>query len=85
MDYEGKKWKELSESEQERLLRTANAIDGRTGNDMGQDGECIIDLEYPFSVSGRLEDGEIVIDDEAVIYNPSKWFKNKINIGLEMR
>ena len=72
MDYEGKKWKELSESEQERLLRTANAIDGRTGNDMGQDGECIIDLEYPFSVAGRLEDGEIVIDDEAVIYNPSK-------------
>ena len=52
---------------------------------MIQDGECIIDLEYPFSVSGRLEDGEIVIDDEAVIYNPSKWFKNKINIGLEMR
>ena len=85
MDYEGKKWKELSESEQERLLRTANAIDGRTGNDMRQDGECIIDLEYPFSVSGRLEDGEIVIDDEAVIYNPAKWFKNKINIGLDMK
>ena len=46
MDYEGKKWKELSESEQEKLLKTANAIDGRTGNDMVQDGECIIDLEY---------------------------------------
>ena len=72
MDYEGKKWKELSESEQEKLLKTANPINGITGNDMGQDGECIIDLEYPFSVSGRLEDREIVIDDEAVIYNPSK-------------
>ena len=71
-DYEGKKWKELSESERANFLANANAIDGRTGNNMKQDGECIIDLEYPFSVSGRLEDGEIVIDDEAVIYNPTK-------------
>ena len=72
MDYEGKKWKELSESEREKLLKTANPINGITGNDMRQDGECIIDLEYPFSIPGRLEDGEIVIDDEAVIYNPAK-------------
>lgn len=71
-DYEGMKWNELTESEKEELLRTANAIDGRTGNNMKEDGECIIDLEYPFSVPGRLEDGEIIIDDEAVIYNPAK-------------
>lgn len=72
MDYEGIKWKELSESEHEKLLKTANPINGITGNDMRQDGECIIDLEYPFSIPGRLEDGEIIIDDEAVIYNPEK-------------
>lgn len=71
-DYEGMKWNELTKSEKEELLRTANAIDGRTGNNMKEDGECIIDLEYPFSVPGRLEDGEIIIDDEAVIYNPTK-------------
>lgn len=72
MNYDGIKWKELSEMEQERFLKTAHPIDGRTGNDMRQDGECIIDLDYPFSVPGRLEDGEIIIDDEAVIYNPTK-------------
>lgn len=71
-NYEGMKWKELSENERKSLLKTANPIDGRTGNNMKEDGECIIDLEHPFSIPGRLKNGEIIIDDNAAIYNPTR-------------
>ena len=52
------------------MLKNANAVDGKTGNDMKEDGDCIIDLQHPFSVAGRVQDGEIIIDDAAEIYNP---------------
>jgi len=74
-NYSGLVWKNLREEERELLLAGANAIDGRTGNNMTVGGECIIDLSiYPFSVSGKIvvrdiEVDEIVIADGAVIYN----------------
>jgi hypothetical protein len=68
--YLGKKWNELSEVEQKELLSRANAIDGATGNNI-DNGECIIDLTENLSIAGRVEYGEITIEDEAIIYNPT--------------
>ncbi len=71
-EIEGSTWGSLSNEEEEFLAQEMNAVDGITGNDMRKDGECIIDLYAGLSVPGKVEDGEIVIDDEAIIYNPSK-------------
>ena len=68
-DYTGARWGDLTEEEQEKLLKNVNAVDG-DGNEMHDDGECIIDLTHPWSVAGRVKDGEIIISDDAVIYNP---------------
>ena len=69
-NYIGSAWGSLRTEEQEMLLDGANAVDGRTGNNMTGDGECTIDLSvYPFSAPGRVVDGEIEIADIAVIYN----------------
>lgn len=70
IDYTGRTWGSLTEEEKDMLIKNATAVDGETGNSMTEDGECIIDLLYPFSVPGRVEDGEIFIADDAVIYNP---------------
>ena len=70
-DYNGIKWGSLTIGEQKTMMENANAVDGITGNNMTIDGECIIDLKFPYSVSGKIQDGEIIIDNEAVIYNPT--------------
>ena len=58
-DLTGKAWKDLTEKQREDLLDTAEAINGTTGEFVGT----------AYSVLGRInEDGEIEIDDEAVIY-----------------
>lgn len=72
-DYSGMKWKELSNMEKEKMLSIANPVNARTGSNMKENGECIIDLIYPFSVPGKVEYDEndviIVIEPEAIIYN----------------
>ena len=65
----GKKWSELSEKEQDALLENANAVI-YTGEDLCGDGECIFDLTEKYSILGKVVDGEKIIDDDAVIYNP---------------
>lgn len=72
INVEGMKWKELTEEEQEMLLKYAMPIDGQTGDEMTEDGECIVDFAKHSicSIGGRFEDGEISIDDETVFYNP---------------
>lgn len=65
---EGLKWNELTVEEQTELLKNVNTVDGRDGSNVNE-GECIVDLVYPYSVSGKVKDGEIIIDDTAVIYN----------------
>lgn len=71
-DYTGVKWGCLNEAEKEHLLSEASPIDGRTGSKPKKSMECIIDLAYPYSVSGYYQIGEcedeIIIDDNAVIY-----------------
>lgn len=70
--YVGRKWGTLTEEEKLELLSNANCVDGATGNDLKGDGECIVDLTATLSVSGERKDEEIVIQDEAIIYNPEE-------------
>lgn len=67
----GIKWGELSEETQEWLLENASCIDG---GDCGiiKEGKCIVDLTDELSVSGKNIDNEIVIDNNAIIYNPTE-------------
>ena len=71
-DFAGIRWGCLTEKEKEHLLSEASPIDGRTGSKPKKSMECIIDLAYPYSVSGYYQIGEcedeIIIDDDAVIY-----------------
>ena len=71
-NYDGLKWKELTEEEKQEMLKDANFVD-ETGNNIKESGECIIDLKHPYSIAGRVDVDEdiIVIDDDAVIYNPT--------------
>ena len=68
-DYKGKAWGDLRIPEQRDLLKEANPINAITGNDMNEDGDCIIDLSYLLSVPGKLVNGEIVIDNDSIIYD----------------
>lgn len=79
INVEGMKWKELTEEEREILLKYAIPIDGRTGSEMEEDGECIIDFaEHSIcSIGGTFKDEEISIDDEAVFYNPENGITTK--------
>ena len=67
----GMRWGALSEETRISLLEGASCIDGETGNDVNE-GECIIDLTDTLSVCGNIIDYEIVVDDDAIIYNPSE-------------
>ena len=57
-------WKDLNEETKQELLSNANIWDNV------KEGECIIDLTEKFSVEGEIINGEIIINDNAVIYNP---------------
>ena len=65
----GKKWGELSVELQQDLLDSCNAVDNMC--ETIDNGECIVDfLDYEYvSVYGEVKDGEISIDDNAVIYD----------------
>ena len=67
----GKRWGSLSKDTRSRLLKSATCIDGQTGNEVNG-GECIIDLTDTLSVSGKVINDEIVIDEDAIIYDPTK-------------
>ena len=68
-DFNGMKWSDLTQEEKDLLMSEARTVDARNSQSVS-DGECVIDLLYPYSVSGRVVDGEIIVDQEAVIYNP---------------
>ncbi len=65
----GQKWSDISDSVKSELLQYANAIDGKTGNRCTS-GECIVDLDAILSVSGFVKDGNILISDDAILYDP---------------
>lgn len=73
LDLDGKKWGELSKQMQKNLMDASTAIDARTCEKPTEAGECTIDLLFPFSVAGRITElEEIIIDDNAIIYNSTK-------------
>ena len=65
----GVRWGDLLDITKEDLLKKAICINGING-DLTNEGECIIDLNNELSVSGNIIDGEIIINDNAIIYNP---------------
>lgn len=65
----GKKWGELSTELKEDLLNNCNPVDNMC--ETVKDGECIVDfLGYEYvSVYGEVKDGEVIVDDDAIIYD----------------
>ena len=57
-------WKDLNEETKQELLSNANVWDNV------KEGDCIIDLTEKYSIEGEIKDGEIIINDNAIIYNP---------------
>lgn len=70
-NFKGMKQGELTKAEQTSLLKTANCLNGVTGNNI-DDGECIVDLTEDLSIVGVIIKDEIIIDNESVIYNPGE-------------
>lgn len=62
----GVRWGALKEETKEFLLENAYICDDV------REGDCIVDLTNTLSVAGKVVENEIVIDDEAIIYNPSE-------------
>ena len=73
MKITGMKWKDLKEETKQFLLEDAVTSDGDCN--VVLNGECIVDLTSTLSVTGEVIDGEIVIDDNAIIYNPEEGIK----------
>lgn len=66
----GMKWKDLKEETKQFLLEDAVTSDGDCCAVLI--GECIVDLTDNLSVEGKVIDGNIIIDNDAVIYNPKE-------------
>ena len=71
----GIKWGKLEKATQEYLLKNCNCVNGATG-DTAQNGDCIVDLIENLSVAGKIVKGDIVIDDNAKIYDPIGEYEN---------
>lgn len=67
----GVRWGDLLEITKEDLLERANCINAING-DLINEGECIIDLTNELSVVGNVIDGEVIINDDSIIYNPGQ-------------
>ena len=60
----GDKWGDLSKETKTSLLERGNVWDDV------KEGDCLVDLTEELTVEGKIIDGEIVIKDNAIIYNP---------------
>lgn len=60
----GVKWGDLSKETKTSLLERVNVWDDV------KEGDCLVDLTEELTVEGKIIDGEIVIKDNAIIYNP---------------
>lgn len=80
----GVRWGYLKEETREFLLENLNIWEEI------KEGECIVDLTEDLSIRGKAvntgEEIEIVIDDEAIIYNPKEGIilEPKKNINFEI-
>ena len=64
----GVKWGKLEKVTQEWLLKDCDCVNAVTVND-AYNGDCIVDLTENLSVACKIVDGDIVIDDDAKIYD----------------
>ena len=71
----GVKWGKLEKATQEWLLKDCDCVNAVTVND-AYNGDCIVDLTENLSVAGKIVDGDIVIDDDAKIYDPIGEYEN---------
>lgn len=60
----GVKWGDLSEETKEDLLSNANIWDNV------KYGECLVDLTADYTIEGFKTEDDIIIKDNAIIYNP---------------
>ena len=60
----GIKWGYLSQETKTSLLERVNVWDDV------KEGDCLVDLTEELTVEGKIIDGEIMIKDNAIIYNP---------------
>jgi hypothetical protein len=65
----GEKWKNVDSDTKKTLLKNASYIDGSTGKEVS-DGECIVDFNEYLSISGKVTEDGIVIEDEEIVYTP---------------
>ena len=65
----GVKWGKLEKATQEWLLKDCDCVNAVTVND-AYNGDCIVDLTENLSIDGKIVDGELIIDDNAKIYDP---------------
>lgn len=81
----GVRWGALSEETKKSLLDDSLFIDGESCNEVNEE-KCIVALTDTLSVSGRVLDGKVVIDDEAIICNPKEGIilEGKDNIKFEI-
>ena len=68
-EYAGLKWGELNDNDKKFLLKNAVCRGGMMGNPLTQ-GEGMVEFAETLAVLGAVYDGNIVIDDEAELYNP---------------
>ena len=64
----GIKWGKLEKATQEWLLKDCDCINAVTVND-AYNGDCIVDLTENLSIDGKIVDGDLIIDDDAKIYD----------------
>lgn len=62
----GVRWGALKEETKEFLLENAYICDDV------REGDCIVDLTNTLSVAGKIIEHEIIIDEEAIMYNPTE-------------
>ena len=65
----GIKWGKLEKATQEWLLKDCDCVNAVTVHD-AYNGDCIVDLIENLSVAGKIVDGDLIIDDDAKIYDP---------------
>ena len=71
----GIKWGKLEKATQEWLLKDCDCVNAVTVND-AYNGDCIVDLTENLSIDGKIVDGELIIDDNAKIYDPEGEYGN---------
>ena len=64
----GIKWGKLEKATQEWLLKDCDCVNAVTVND-AYNGDCIVDLTENLSIDGKIVDGDLIIDDDAKIYD----------------